>query len=149
MGNITLSLEIGASPEKVFDLLDDINKLNEITKGVVKNTVISMTPNVVGSIGHTILYNKSGGIQAEFDMEITEYEKNKKVSMHTIGKSKMKVNIKYVFEPTAMGTKLIKTTEYELPYSIVGKIIDKISVHKEMEKMDEKLLRDAKKALEA
>jgi hypothetical protein len=125
-----------------------MEKLNEISKGVAKNTITSKTPTGVGSMVHTILYNKSGGIRAEFDMEIIEYEENKKASMRTIGKSKMKMNIKYVYEPTAKGTKLTKTTEYELPYSILSKIIDKISVHKDIEKMDEKGPMDLKKALE-
>jgi carbon monoxide dehydrogenase subunit G len=148
LGKITLSDEIEASPEKVWAFMLDMDKLNELTKGVIKNEITSKGPIGVGSTGHTIIYNKSGGIQAEFDMEITEFEENKKASMRTIGKSKMKVNIKYAFEPTAKGTKLTKTTEYELPYSILGKIIDKISVHKDMEKMDKKALADAKKALE-
>jgi carbon monoxide dehydrogenase subunit G len=148
LGKITLSIEIEASPEKVWAFMGDMDKLNEISKGVVKNTITSKTPIGVGSMVHTILYNKSGGIQAEFDMEITEFEENKKASMRTIGKSKMKINIEYVYEPTAKGTKLTKTTEYELPYSILGKIIDKIRVHKDIEKMDQKLLMDLKKALE-
>jgi hypothetical protein len=45
------------------------------------------------------------------------------------------------FEPTAKGTKLTKTTDYELPYSILGKMIDKIRVHKDMEKTDEQRAR--------
>ena len=148
MGKVTMSIEIGASPEKVFTFMGDLEKLNELTKGFVKNEITSKEPIGVGSTGHTIIYNKSGGKQAEFDMEITEFEKNKKVTMRTVGKSKMKVNIKYVYEPTATGTKLTKTTDYELPYSILGKIIDKLSVRKNMEKMDEKALRDLKKVLE-
>jgi carbon monoxide dehydrogenase subunit G len=149
LGKITLSIEIEASPEKVFTFTNDVEKLNEISKGVVKNEFTSKGPIGVGTTAHTIVYNKAGGIQAEFDMEITEFEENKKVSMRTIGKSKMKVNIKYVYEPTAKGTRLTKTEEYELPYSILGKIIDKIKFHKDIEKMDEKLLMDLKKALEA
>jgi carbon monoxide dehydrogenase subunit G len=148
VGRITKSIEIEASPEKVFDFMSDMEKLNEITKGVARNEITSKGPVGVGSIGHTILYNKVGGKQAEFDMEVTEFEKNKKVSMRTIGKSKMKVNIKYAFEPTAKGTKLTKTTDYELPYSILGKIIDQLGAHKDMEKTEEKALMDLKKALE-
>jgi hypothetical protein len=38
--------------------------------------------------------------------------------------------------------------EYELPYSIVGKIVDKLRVSKDMEKSAEKQLGSMKKALE-
>ena len=140
------SIEIEASPEKVFACLTDIDKLNEIAKGDVEFKQTSKGPWGVGTTMHWI--SKGSGQQIEADMEVTEFEKNKKVTMRTVGKSKMKVNIKYVYEPTATGTKLTKTTDYELPYSILGKIIDKLSVRKNMEKMDEKALRDLKKVLE-
>ena len=148
MGKITKIIEIEAPPEKVFDFISDMEKMNEVSKGITKNEITSKGPIGVGTTGHTIVYNKTGGVQAEVDMEVTEFEENKKVSMRTIGKSKFKLNMQWVFEPTAKGTKLTKTTEYELPYSILGKLIDVLSFHKNVEKVDEKGLRDLKKALE-
>jgi uncharacterized membrane protein len=73
------------------------------------------------------IVSEAGGSQAEFDMEITEFEKNKKISMHTVGASKLKIQTSDVFEPTAKGTKVTGTMDYELPYSILGKIVDKLS----------------------
>ena len=52
-------------------------------------------------------------------------------------------------EPTAKGTKLTYEFEYEVPYSILGKLVDKVKVHKDIEKSNTKLLEDIKKALEA
>ena len=59
------------------------------------------------------------------------------------------MNASYILEPTAKGTKLTFAYDYELPYSILGKIVDKLKVSKDFEKSTEKQLRDLKTALEA
>ena len=69
--------------------------------------------------------------------------------MRTIGAGKFKMDGSHILEPTATGTKLTNTADYELPYSILGKIVDKLKVSKDIEKRMEKELRDLKKALEA
>ena len=147
MTKLTKSIEIEASPEKVFAFMLDMEKLNEITKGFQEAEYTSKGPVGVGTTVHMI--GKAGGSQSEFDTEITEFEKNKKVSMRTIGASKLKMTGSDILEPTAKGTKLTRTFDYELPYSILGKIIDKLRVSKDMEKSMEKVLGDTKKALEA
>ena len=147
MTKLTRSIEIEASPEKVFAFTHDIEKMNQITKGASEGQYTSKGPVGVGTTMHYV--GKAGGSQAEFDMEITEFEKNKKISMRTIGASKFKMKGSHTLEPTAKGTKLTNTMDYELPYSILGKIVDKLKVHKDIEKQVEKQLRDTKKALES
>jgi carbon monoxide dehydrogenase subunit G len=144
---LTKSIEIEAPPEKVWAFLSDIEKLNEITKGFQEIEKTSKGPVGVGTTAHIV--GKAGGQQAELDAEITEFEKNKKICMRTIGASKFKMQMTDILEPTAKGTKLTRTSDYELPYSILGKIIDKLRVSKDMEKSLEKVLRETKKALEA
>jgi uncharacterized membrane protein len=92
---------------------------------------------------------KSIEIEAEFDTEIIEFEKNKRLSIRTIGASKFKWQGTDVLETTAKGTKLTSTIDYEPPYSVLGKILDKLMVHKDIEKGIERSLNDMKKALEA
>jgi carbon monoxide dehydrogenase subunit G len=144
---LTKSIEIEASPEKVFTLINDMEKMNELGKGFIEAQYTSKGPVGVGTTMHYVA--KAGGQQAEHDMEITEFVKNNKVVVHTIGASKLKLQYTYDLEPTAKGTKLTSTYDYELPYSILGKIVDKLRVSKGIEKSTEKLLRDMKKALEA
>jgi carbon monoxide dehydrogenase subunit G len=75
--------------------------------------------------------------------------KDRKVSMRTIGASRVKMNVSQSFEPTAKGTKLTVTNDYEVPYSILGKLVDKIMVRKNIEKAMERNLKNIKKALES
>ena len=147
MAKATRSIEIEASPEKVFDFMCDMEKMNEIAKGAEESEYTSKGPLGVGTIKHTI--GKAGRFKEESNFEITEFVKDRKVSMRTIGASRVKMNVSQSFEPTAKGTKLTVTNDYEMPYSILGKLVDKITVHKNMEKGMERTLRRMKKALEA
>jgi carbon monoxide dehydrogenase subunit G len=147
VAKLTKSIEIEASPEKVFAFITDMEKSNEVSKGFAEGEYTSKGPVGVGSTLHFVA--KAGGQQAEFDMEVIEFEKNKKMSRRTVGASKFKMQGSSTLEPTAKGTKLTTTMDYKLPYSILGKIIDKLKVSKDMEKSMERTLRDMKKALEA
>ena len=147
MAKLTKSVEIKAPPEKVFAFLTDTEKLNEIAKGDVEYKQTSKGPWRVGTTMHWI--SKAGGQQAEADMEVTEFEKNKKATISTVGASKLKLKQTCAFEPTANGTKVTFIADYTLPYSILGKIIDKLKVQKDLEKSIERQAMDMKKALEA
>ena len=147
MTKMSKSIEIEASPEKVWAFLSDIEKMNQITKGFLEGEINSKGPVGVGTTVHYV--GKAGGSQAEFDMEVTEFVKDKKLSHRTIRASKVKMTGTWILEPTGKGTKLTDTYDYELPYSILGKIVDKLRVGKDMEKSTEKELSSIKKALEA
>jgi uncharacterized membrane protein len=145
VAKLTKSIEIEASPEKVFAFMLDMEKMNEIMKGDQKGEITSDGPVGVGTTLHMVA--KVGGSQQESDMEVTEFEKNKKISTRNVGGSKMQVS--HILEPTAKGTKLTITYDYELPYSILGKIVDKLMLSRAIEKSTEKELSGIKNALEA
>ena len=143
MGKFTKSIEIEASPEKVFTYINDDKKLNEVNKDVKVETT-SEGPVGVGTTRHFV-----GSAGGKWDMEITEFVKNKKVASHTIGAGDMKVTDSWTLEPTAKGTKLTASMDYELPYSLLGKLVDKVRVSKFIEKNLDQMLENIKKALEA
>jgi uncharacterized membrane protein len=147
LGKLAKSIEIEASPEKVFAFFNDSEKMNEISKGNLEMEPTSKGPVGVGSTSHWVA--TAGGNQQEWDMEITEFVKNKKLVTRTIGASKFKAAISYALEPTAKGTKVTYSMDYELPYSVLGKLVDKLKVGKEMEKNIGAMTEDIKKALEA
>ena len=146
MGKLSKSIEIEASPEKVFAFMLDMEKVNEITKGFAEGKITSKGPIGVGTTMHYV--GRAGGTQVEWNMEVTEFEKNKKMCGHTVGAGKFKMESSWIFEPTAKGTKLTFSYDYELPYSVLGKIVDKLRVSKDMEKSTEKQLEGIKKTLE-
>ena len=141
MGKLTKSIEIEASPEKVFTFINDDKKMNEA--GSVKVETTSEGPVGVGTTRHLV------GPKMEWDLEVTEFVKNKKIAQRTIGASKFKMTDLWTLEPTAKGTKLTFSADYELPYSLLGKVVDKVRVGKLIEKQQSQTLENMKKALEA
>ena len=147
MGKMTKSVEVKAPPEKVFAFLTDIEKLNEIAKGDVEFKQTSKGPWGVGTTLHWI--SKQSGSSMELDMEVTEFEKNKKATISTVKGSKFKLKQTCAVEPTANGTKVTYFADYTMPYSVFGKLVDRLKVQKDMEKSIDRQLMDYKKALEA
>ena len=147
MGKLTKSAEVKAPPEKVFAFLTDVEKLNEMAKGDVEFKQTSEGPWGVGTTLHWI--SKQSGSPLELDMEVTEFEKNKKATISTVKGSKFKLKQTCAVEPTADGTKLTYIADYTMPYSVFGKLVDRLKVQKDMEKSIDRQLMDYKKALEA
>jgi carbon monoxide dehydrogenase subunit G len=146
MRKVTKTIEIEAAPEKVFAFLLDREKMNEASKGFSQYEYTSKGPVGVGTTMHYV--TGSGGSTMEFDSEVVEFVRNEKFVSHTIGASKFKGKASFTLEPTAKGTKMTYNMEYELPYSVLGKLIDKLSVHKKMEEGISNALENGKKAIE-
>ena len=146
MANVTKSIEIKASPEKVFNWGLDLKNWNDATKGFTELEQTSKGPFGLGTTMHVVA--KGGGQQVESDLEVTEFVKDKKVVMHSVGAGKFKMTGSWAYEPTAKGTKVTYSMDYELPYSILGKLVDKLRVHKDIEKNNTETLENIKKAIE-
>jgi uncharacterized protein YndB with AHSA1/START domain len=146
MAKIIKSIEIEAPPEKVFAFVIS-DKMNDVWGEWYSGKWTSEEPVRVGSIGHFV--GNPNFLKGEWDMEVTEFVKNKNMTMHTIGKSPMKSTVSMNLEPTTKGTKATYVDDYEVPYSILGKLIDKVKVSKDMEKAHLKLMENLKKTLEA
>ena len=146
MTNVTKSIEIAASPEKVFAFLLDNKKMNEASKGFSKYEYITSGPVGEGTKMHYV--TGSGASTMEFDSEVIEFVKNEKFVSHTIGDSKFKGTVTITLEPITKGTRLNYLMDYKMPYSVIGKLIDKVSVHKKMEAGISNALENGKKAIE-
>ena len=131
MGKFTKSIEIEASPEEVFTFINDDKKMNEANKDVKVETA-SEGPVGVGTRMHYV--TGSGGSTMEFDSEVVEFVRNEKFVSYTIGASKFKGTASFTLEPATKGTKLSYSMDYEMPYSLLGRLVDKVRVRKVIEK---------------
>jgi len=144
MARIEKSIEINAPPEEIWKMLY-WNRIPEWLDIIKNAEYTSKERDTVGATAHVV--GEAAGIKVEWDVEITEYVKNKSAKWRTtggnltaIGESNLKV--------TEKGTQLIFIIDSELPYSILGKIIDKLVVNRESEKGIEKGLKKLKALLE-
>ena len=144
MARVESSIEINALPQNVWPLItwdrvpqwyDSIKKVIWTSKGTME----------VGATVHVL--SDIAGVTGEWDAEITEYVDNESVSWRTTSGNPTIIYHASV-APSKTGAKLTTAFDYELPYSILGKIIDKLRVHKTLEKEAERALQRMKNAAE-
>ncbi len=140
MTRIEKSIEINAPAEKVWSFIswDNVPKMFESVKKV------EWTSEEHNKVGATLRFSSEmAGVKSEADAEITEWTPNKKASWRTT-----RGNPTMIFTanlaPTKDGTRVTFAADYEVPYSILGKIIDRLRVHKAMEKDADSALKKLK-----
>jgi hypothetical protein len=127
------SIEIEASPEKDFAYTTDFKKGNEAGKGFQESEYTSKEPHELGTTIHTV--SCVGKRKSEFDEEAIEFVQNKKkVTWRIIGVKPFKMTSAWIYDTTPNGIKLTNSGEYSLPYHIIGTLLDKLMVHKDLDK---------------
>jgi len=141
----TVSIEIEASPEKVFDFLIS-DKVNELSPEWFEGKWTSEKPIGLGSTMHYAGTKQHFNKGEEWNAEVTEFTRNKSLTMFLKGANEHshdQTNY-YAVEPTNKGTKVTFSMEYK-----VGKLLDALLVKRMIEREDNKMLERLKKALEA
>jgi len=146
MARIEKTVEIKAPPEKVFAFMTS-DRMNDIWGKYMEGKWMSEGPVGVGSIAHWVA-KPAFKLPGEWDTEVTEFVDNRKMVMKTVEKSKLKMTTTGILEPIANGSKTTYIEEYEVPYSVLGKLADKLKYGKETEKFMEDVLQNLKRALE-
>lgn len=135
MARFEKSIVIEAPVEKVFDFVTDVENFVVKTRPPeMEMELLSRDEGPVRVGQKARVRAKAGGQVWELEVETTELVKNKKQSVRQSGGPMKKFVMTNLFEPVDGGTRLSWITEYELPYSVLGKIIDALRVRKDMEK---------------
>ena len=148
MTKLVKSVIINATPEKIFSFVSS-ERMNEVWGDEMIGKWVTRGPVGIGTIGH---FQTKGSIAnfGELTGEVTEFEKNKKMTMRSKdAKGKMDSSDTITLESTSQGTKTTYITQYKVPYSVFGKIIDKVKISKDMQAMHIKWLENLKKSVEA
>jgi hypothetical protein len=137
---------------KLREQLHEIKMQIILTRGprrIKKSIIIRAPPNKLYSRSarmarlHAHTVGMGGDIRGELDIKY----KNERVAWRTIsGDIAMFGTI--TLRPVDEGTKLTYTINYELPYSILGKVIDKLKIRQTIEKGMTKSLQDLKNRVE-
>jgi uncharacterized membrane protein len=119
-----------APPEKIFPMLcwERCPEWYDAFKTVTR------TSKIVNDVGETVhIKGEVAGMKAEWDGETTEKVLNERHAWRSIGGSFTGFG-SFDLVPTQSGTMLSMMMDYEMPYSIFGKIMDKLRFHKAFEK---------------
>ncbi len=91
---------------------------------------------------------KAGDQVWEVEAETTEFVENERQVTRQKGGPLKKFLMTDLFEPTDGGTKWTSIVEYELPYSLLGKLIDKLKFRKDIEKSSDYYVKKTKELIE-
>ncbi len=130
MAKIEKSIDINAPPEKIFPLLL-WERSPEWYEPFKKVTHKSGVKDAVGEIVH--VSGVVAGVKAEWDGETTEVVSNEKVTWRTVGGAFTGFGSNLLI-PTKTGTKVSVVFDYDMPYSVLGKLMDKLRFQKAFEK---------------
>ncbi len=155
MTKIEKSIEIKASPEKVWEMLAFDRQVEwdeEMQKGLksLEFTSEVHTPEDKYKVGASAHVNIKGMGAGEFDFEVTESLENEKMTFNVkkSGTKRTTVIATFLLEPIETGTKLAFVYDYEMPWGVFGKGLNKLFGQRMEEKHQEKCLMQLKSILE-
>lgn len=143
MARIEKSIVIKASSETIWKMLF-WDRIPEWLDGI-SATYTSQERRKVGATAHVTA--ETVGVKAEWDVEISEYIECERAAWRSTGGNVTALGLT-TLEPIDRGTQVTFVIDFELPYSILGKIIDQLVVRRELEQDIEKGLKKLKRMLE-
>jgi uncharacterized membrane protein len=142
---IKKSIVINASPDKIFALIADIERRPEWTT-ILKDVKITSKKHMgVGVTSHWV--GEAGGELAEWDRESTEWVENERIAYRTTSGNLPQIG-STTLKSVEGGTKVTFIMNYELPNSILGRVIDKLKISKDIENGFTDSLQNLKKLFE-
>ena len=138
MTRIENSIKINASPEKIWEMLA-LDRLEEWQLGYSKLKSVEYTSEVhtpkdkykVGATAHGI--PKKQGESIKFNFEITESLENEKIAHRICEKmyrGTFTLLTTFILEPVEAETKFTYVGDYEMPWGILGKFLDRLFIHR-------------------
>lgn len=129
LARIEKLIEINAPPEKIWPMIQ-WDRLPEWYDPVKK---VEWTSKEKYTVGTTVrIIDKFKGFKGDWNAEMTEYIENKKVSWRaTKGFTGFGTR---TLSPAKEGTKMTDMMDYEMPYSVLGKLLGKLGMYKAFDK---------------
>ena len=148
MTRMEKSIEIMAPPEKVWEMLA-LDRLTEWVPGYKRDLKsVEYTSEIRTPEDKLRLGASARGIpkkKGEFNFEIKESLENQKFTYRLSGS--LNVLVTSTLEPVQKGTKFTYVYDYEMPWGILGKILEKLLIS-DLKKESESSLENLKSILE-
>ncbi len=144
---IKRELEIGAPPEKIWDIISDPANLHRLAPYVVSIDLNPPGPYVKGAKGHAI--GKIPGRTVEVYAEVAEAEPNKKLALRQRPGGILKLlSSSLTLEPTKKGTLVREEFQFEVAMGALGKALGGLLVERSIKKNAEEYLENLKEMVE-
>jgi uncharacterized protein YndB with AHSA1/START domain len=145
MGHFSRTIHVEATPEQVFDLFTNPERLREWQVPAAEVKDITGTPGTVG-LGWTTATTFAGR-KMENHMSVTAVERPR--SFEVKGTGSATATLRGRFEPAAGGTDVTIESEYQMPLGFIGEAANKLFVEKSFAESWDKSLAKFKALVEA
>lgn len=145
MSKVVKSDTIHASPEKVIEYIADVNNHPAFISALKSISNIQGDPKSMGTVWDWTFV--MAGIEMKGQSKTTAYQPGKEFAFETLGE--IKSTFTYTAEPEGDGTKFSATVEYELPESILAKMVDTSVVENLNDKEGTQAIENLKAILES
>ena len=145
MGHISRTIHVEATPEQVFDLFTNPERLRDWQVPAAEVKDITGTPGTVG-LGWTTA-STFAGRKMENHMSVTAVERPR--SFEVKGTGSGTATLRGRFEPAAGGTDVTIESEYEMPLGFIGDAANKLFFEKSFAESWDKSLAKFKALVEA
>jgi uncharacterized membrane protein len=130
MARILKSIEIKASPPEIWPLIS-WDKVPTWMRIIKKAEYSSQEREGVGCVAHVC--GEAGGVNSEWDAETTEWTEYSRTAWRSTSGTFTGFGSMTLL-PSENGTVATFMMDYELPHSILGKIVNKLRVYRALEK---------------
>jgi uncharacterized membrane protein len=131
-------------PEEIFAYVKELERMPERMPSCKRHEITSEQRYGIRTTTHCIM--EQAGRIIERDAVVSEYVENERLAWHC-DKPSRNDGI-FEFKPTEKGTSVKFIMDYDLPYSILGMLIDKLKVSKEIARGVDEGLAKMKEILE-
>lgn len=123
MGKIRKSIRINAKPEDVFAYIEDVDRRGNHMLGMGRDFHPEILSENAMGVGAT--YRWSGtmyGVKFGWTEVVTKWVKNREKVNHSI--EGMRIDVSWTLSPEDGGTLLTEAMDYDLGYSLLGRLVD-------------------------
>lgn len=139
MTKIVKEFEVGAPPERVFATISSPEKYPQWAEFVRRASAD-------GPRTHWVY--EMGGMKVESDTEVTEARANEVYGFRQTAGFLKSGGTRLEIRPAGQGSSVTWTMQYELPYSYLGKLVDKLKARRQFEEAMDGSIKNLIKMLE-
>jgi len=123
---IRLFTSIAAPPERVFDLARSIDAHQRSAEGTHERAVAGVTHGLIGMGDEVTWEARHFGIRQRLTVRVTEFERPARFRDIMVSGAFKSMKHDHEFIPRPPGTLMVDRFEFESPFGILGRIVDRI-----------------------
>jgi ligand-binding SRPBCC domain-containing protein len=131
---IELKTPIAAPPERVFDLARSIDAHQHSTESTRERAVAGVTKGLIG-MGEQVTWEaRHLGVKQRLTARVTQFDRPRRFQDVMVDGAFKSMNHDHEFIAQPPGTLMVDRFEFESPFGILGRIVDRVFLRRYMQR---------------